>query len=303
MGRVNSRISVLCLAGALALACPAWADSDRKVYPGTGHVYQRIDSPRLVWAAARDHCENLEGHLATITSAGENEFLRAEIGGEVWLGGTDVRVEGQWEWITGESWSYSNWHPGEPNNLYPEHYLMMYGRGTWNDARGVDPRSFVCEWEDIAFDPFEPKVVVARFDPESASLDAFSLRGGLLLGDSSDGVDLPGEPVRVGFGTVALTIPAGSFQLDDEGRYLWEGELDGAEVVAVFEDRGIDGIAFAIDVKSIDLSGTANPTSVSLTIGNDWGETTERLEGLLQKREPLIVDGVESWSEPIPVER
>ena len=34
-----------------------------------------------------------------------------------WLGGTDEKNEGVWEWITGEAWKFTKWAANEPNNL------------------------------------------------------------------------------------------------------------------------------------------------------------------------------------------
>lgn len=88
------------------------------------------------------------GHLATITSAEENDFVASLLAGlpvtEVWLGATqpdpdDPPAEG-WEWVTGETWDYTNWDSDEPDdNGGDEHYLGMWGElgdgifGSWND--------------------------------------------------------------------------------------------------------------------------------------------------------------------------
>jgi Pregnancy-associated plasma protein-A len=89
---------------------------------------------------AKSKAELLGGHLATITSAAENEWVRANIanfGGAariVWLGLTDVAAEGTYVWPTGEPFSYAKWAPGEPNDLNGEDYVEMYPTvGTWND--------------------------------------------------------------------------------------------------------------------------------------------------------------------------
>ena len=38
-------------------------------------------------------------------------------------------------WITGESWSYSNWASGEPDNNNSENVLTYWYSGNWNDFR------------------------------------------------------------------------------------------------------------------------------------------------------------------------
>ena len=56
-------------------------------YPDTGHEYALINIS-LPWREARLYCENLGGHLATIGSASENEFvenLADPINNDVWI--------------------------------------------------------------------------------------------------------------------------------------------------------------------------------------------------------------------------
>ena len=106
----------------LGLAAPIYA----QVYnPANGHYYELIDS-NLTWYDARDAAagmsyNGMQGHLATITSSGENNFVLNEwpdLGEdfEFWIGGTDEASEDDWEWITDEPWSYTNWNSGEPND-------------------------------------------------------------------------------------------------------------------------------------------------------------------------------------------
>jgi hypothetical protein len=135
----------------------AFADSARVQYPVNGHDYQRFDAERT-WSNAQTHCEGLQGHLATLTSQGENDFVFQNVGQQginIWLGGTDQISEGNWEWVTGETWSYANWSPGQPDNGLPEgqDFLIFWDAapGMWDD-NGL-PRGdfldvpFICEWE------------------------------------------------------------------------------------------------------------------------------------------------------------
>jgi hypothetical protein len=128
----------------------AYADSSILEYQN--HWYQRINYART-WHDAQNFCASTGGHLVTISSVEENQFVY-DLSSGGWLGGTDENSEGSWEWLTGEPWSYSNWNSGEPNNCgdpgcTPEHYLTYSGTPDdylWNDvADGVLP--FTCEWE------------------------------------------------------------------------------------------------------------------------------------------------------------
>ena len=110
-------------------------------------------SRKVTWYEADTIARYMGGHLATIADAGENRFV-FELGGrdQVWLGGTDRDTEGTWKWVTGETFSYTNWDGGEPNNTTSnaegaENYLHFSGEGngTWNDTMGAGAFSFVCE--------------------------------------------------------------------------------------------------------------------------------------------------------------
>lgn len=127
------------------------------------HAYKIYDEA-LSWADAKNQCEVLGGHLATITSKAEDDFLYQYIKskgfGTAYFGATDEEVEGTWKWVTGEAFDYSNWSPGEPNDFFGlEDYAMYYWSitdGTWNDAvydvtfaYDYHGTAFICEWDDI----------------------------------------------------------------------------------------------------------------------------------------------------------
>jgi len=130
--------------------------------PENGHLYLLYPEWSKTWHQARDYCAARGGHLVTIGSTSENEFVYRLSGGLAWLGATDEAEEGTWVWVTGEPWDFTNWDEGEPNNCastpdgspgcFPEHYLTFSApetstpTTTWNDVPdGEAP--FVCEWE------------------------------------------------------------------------------------------------------------------------------------------------------------
>lgn len=109
------------------------------VNPANGHRY--IGATTTTWAAAEALAQSLGGHLVSIGSEAENEFVRVEFGNalgvdrRVWIGCTDEGSEGSWRWSDGSKLSYQNWNPGEPNNSGgTEHYAELLGsNGRWND--------------------------------------------------------------------------------------------------------------------------------------------------------------------------
>ncbi len=96
-----------------------------------GHSYYR-STGTATWTTARTNCSNMGGHLVTITSSGEQSFLFG-LWPSGWIGLTDEVTEGTWRWVTGESYSYSNWNSGEPNNAGNEDYVQFVSNGRWND--------------------------------------------------------------------------------------------------------------------------------------------------------------------------
>ena len=103
------------------------------------------------------------GHLATVTSKSENDFvssLRRSMGAkEFWLGGYQLPGHendpaGGWMWVNGEgAMTYNNWHAGEPNDAWgpgSEQYLGigLFNDGSWNDE-GLKCliRGYVVEYE------------------------------------------------------------------------------------------------------------------------------------------------------------
>ena len=143
-----------------------------------GHAYEIIEDTGITWDEANTAAVGMTyngapGHLATLTTAGENNFIRDNLGtGGVgyWLGGFQDPADEPganvgWTWVTppGDAWSWTNWDGNEPNDyvhdeeLYPyEDKLMIYSNdnvpeidaGIWNDLHGdrTTLRGYVVEY-------------------------------------------------------------------------------------------------------------------------------------------------------------
>jgi hypothetical protein len=139
------------------------------------------------------------GYLATITSAGENDFLFTIMGGSgqnAWIGGSDGETEGDWKWITGPEagtsfysgvyWNggpvngeFNGWNSSEPNQFFgddngpmSEDFVEVYGSGFWNDIPSEPGRLnyYVVEWGGMPGDNFTTAVTLT----DTASLAAQS---------------------------------------------------------------------------------------------------------------------------------
>ena len=111
-----------------------------------GHSYYR-STGSMTWTSAKQACINMGGHLVTITSAAENNFV-FNTWPSGWIGFTDESVEGQWRWVTGESVTYTNWNGGEPNNAGNEDYAQFVSGGKWNDLPNIS-LPYVLEFDYI----------------------------------------------------------------------------------------------------------------------------------------------------------
>ncbi|MFK7966563.1 MAG: LamG-like jellyroll fold domain-containing protein, partial [Burkholderiaceae bacterium] len=151
------------------------ADADLRYSAETGKFYKVVVGS-FDLSVARTNAEStplntVNGQLVTIRSADENEFVRSLAnsytgGANVYLGGTDATVEGEWRWIedgveADQFWDgaedgyrtgqYSNWFSStQPNNVGGGEDAVRLDStdGTWYDMPvSGSPISYVVEWK------------------------------------------------------------------------------------------------------------------------------------------------------------
>lgn len=100
---------------------------------GGSHFYCSINP--ATWPTAKNICESNGGFLADVNGPEENAFLADQLSiASAWIGLTDVNGEGNFEWCNGDSLTYTNWYPGQPNNYGGnQDYCEMLSNGQWND--------------------------------------------------------------------------------------------------------------------------------------------------------------------------
>lgn len=128
----------------------AWAENEDHRY----ELYEEI----LTWNEAKAKCEELGGHLVTITSQEEQDVIASlekyTDQEYLWIGAN--KRDGEFRWVTDEPMSYTNWKEEEPNEAIREDgatedsaELYTFLSCQWNDSFNdrIKNRGFICEYE------------------------------------------------------------------------------------------------------------------------------------------------------------
>jgi hypothetical protein len=161
----------------LLIASACLASANPVGWSGNGHFYDVVSVPGTIsWEAANAAAIAKGGYLATITSQAENDFVFLLVNNATywhdasgpWLGGYQFPATQQaaanWQWVTGEAWSYTAWQTGQPNHSGGKaEDKLQFGFApsvsTWNDIMSLDPPpasrpiAYVIEWDHAPLAP------------------------------------------------------------------------------------------------------------------------------------------------------
>lgn len=253
-------------------------------FPYSGHNYCLFSAGTCnTFDEAKKYCESLGGHLATITTAEENDALHryiTSLGVETaYFGLTDRDTEGKWEWVTGESVDYQNWHSGEPNaenrnEDYAEFY-WKYTDGTWNDGdwsnlTASDSNAFICEWDTIGTASSSDLGITRR-----SSLEEYSWAEIKAIANALSGCSNESEAIVLAT-SYGLTQPDGTLNGTETKTFtLKDGTETQVQIMGFWHDEltagGKAGITFGF--KEIVGSHVMNSTS---TNEGGWSSTEMR---------------------------
>jgi cysteine-rich repeat protein len=122
--------------------------------PGSHHCYWS-GAFKLTFSQAAFTCKLKGGYLAAITSAAELDAVHAHVQGDVWLGGNDLVLEGDYVWSDGEPWSFTAWKLGEPSGDVDHHdCIKLTDTGpAFDDVDCDQKRASLCERTPIGQAP------------------------------------------------------------------------------------------------------------------------------------------------------
>jgi hypothetical protein len=274
------------------LARPGAAQSSPVFDPANGHWYQAVLAPGgIAWGDALKAAQALSyagypGHLVTISSREENEFILDNLplprANQWWIGAYQDRSApdyrepgGGWRWVTGEPWSYTFWIYNQPDNYNgAEDYVAIdtHYSDQWDDRNRNDPLGgYIVE--------FEPPI-----SPDSVGGSQLVLFPNPALG------------TQPALGRVTLPQPAGTA---GEIVTLTSSSPAAAAVPATIGvPAGASSTTFVITTFSVTA-----PTPVVITAGGNFGSAAAILQvlplptGAAAAGPNLLVNG--SFEQPV----
>jgi hypothetical protein len=127
---------------------------------------------------------------------------------------------------------------------------------------------------------FVPEIQFASFAAKAqihlggANNDGFAVEAQFRLGVGNNGINPLSETVTIGVGTGHWSIPAGSFKPNGHGGYVFQGYIGTTGLGVVIQPLRDGSFGFGAAGAHANLSGTANPVPITLTIGDDGGSTS-----------------------------
>lgn len=245
-----------------------------QTYAGTLALYNGneyvLTSASLTWEQAQAEARRLGGNLVTINDAAEETWLQQTFGRNqgYWIGLNDRRVEGQYEWVSGQTSSYRNWAPGEPNNFGGnEDFIQMnFGStGRWNDESATRRFRGIVEINSVSYNGKLYHLTDANLTWEQAQTQAQQFGGNLItINDAAEE-----SWIKQTFGTTTYWIGLNDRRV--EGQYEWvSGETSAYRNWAPGEPNNSGGNE---DFIAMNFGSTGR--------WNDYGPTT-RLRGLVE---------------------
>nr|XP_006811675.1 PREDICTED: macrophage mannose receptor 1-like [Saccoglossus kowalevskii] len=112
-----------------------------------------FETNKLAFHEAEAACEQMDAKLTSILNLSEQKFISGRIDNRrtpMWFGLHDRNHEMQWEWTSGDEYSFTNWADGEPNNYFQvedcAHIIVDESRnGEWNDITCDTDLGYICK--------------------------------------------------------------------------------------------------------------------------------------------------------------
>jgi Ca2+-binding RTX toxin-like protein len=263
------------------------------VYEYNGHYYL-LTNTAYTWQKAQAQAQQLAGNLVTINNQEEQDWLQTTFGKtqNFWIGLTDKDQEAlrdgtKFKWINSDPLSYTNWSPGEPNNVGDQDYVELTTTGKWNDLPATDTRQGIIEINSSKYFQTE----VAYFEKKQLATlsnkpSTFDIKSNITI--SGDYVELFAD---ANYGGRSLKLIDGRYNYTDlfrngfDQNILSSLKIPQGWAVALYNDNNLKNQIGNYTSDTSSLPSAVDDKATSLIIsspGNDFligGDGNDTLSG------------------------
>jgi hypothetical protein len=149
---LNISTSLLLMLGFFAIASASCPDGSISSYIDKSLCYS-FQAKAMNFMAAEGICEGIGGKLASIHNAFENSFVNEQAteiftdstSDDLWGGATTLLASGQWSWIDGTLFDFTDWDTKQPQNVSDYNCAAITLKdGRWISDNCNKLKPFVC---------------------------------------------------------------------------------------------------------------------------------------------------------------
>ncbi|CAK6974999.1 LOW QUALITY PROTEIN: brevican core protein [Scomber scombrus] len=113
-----------------------------------GFCYRHF-AKRQSWESAEQHCRMCGGHLISVMTPEEQDYINDKYREYQWIGLNDRTIEGDFRWSDGNPLLYENWYKGQPDSYFLSGedcaVMVWHDGGHWSDVPCNYHLSYTCK--------------------------------------------------------------------------------------------------------------------------------------------------------------